>query len=178
MLRVIGGEFKRRKLDQPSLDITRPTKDIAKEGLFNSLGDIEGLTFLDCFGGSGAMGIEARSRHAKDVTIIEYSKEAFKVILKNLSTIGINDVKVINDDFFRAIKRLKRSFDIIFIDPPYKMEIGEDFVQTLIDNELVSDKTRIVIERDTKLDEALFNDYEVKELKYGKSFLYILKTRS
>ena len=178
MLRVIGGDFKRRKLDQPSLDITRPTKDIAKEGLFNSLGDIEGLSFLDCFGGSGAMGIEARSRHAKDVTIIEYSKEAFKVILKNLNTIGINDIKVINDDFFKAIKRLKRSFDIIFIDPPYKMEVGENFVQALIDNQLVNENTRIIIERDTKLDETLFLNFQVKELKYGKSFLYILKTRS
>lgn len=178
MLRVVGGEFKRRKLDQPPLEITRPTKDIAKEGLFNSLGDIEGLSFLDCFGGSGAMGIEARSRQAKDVTIIEKSKEAYRVILKNINSIGINDIKVINDDFYKAIKRLKSSFDIIFIDPPYKMEINDEFIHTLISYGLTKEDTRIIIERDTILDSNLFNEFDIKELKYGKSFLYILKKRN
>ena len=59
MLRVVGGKYKRRKLDQPSLEITRPTKDMVKEAMFSSLGDMSGKSFLDCFGGSGAIGIEA-----------------------------------------------------------------------------------------------------------------------
>ena len=73
MLRVVGGKYKRRKLDQPSLEITRPTKDMVKEAMFSSLGDISGKSFLDCFGGSGAIGIEAYSRGATPVTIIENS---------------------------------------------------------------------------------------------------------
>ena len=175
MLRVIGGEFKRRKLEQPSLDTTRPTKDIAKEGLFNSLGDILGLSFLDCFGGSGAMGIEARSRGAKDVTIIEQDKKAYEIICKNVSNLGIEDIKVIREDFFIAIKRLRKQFDLIFIDPPYKLIIDEEFINKLYDLNLVGKDTKIIIERDTDLPDQLFKDFKIKELKYGRSYLYILE---
>ena len=103
MLRVVGGKYKRRKLDQPSLEITRPTKDMVKEAMFSSLGDLSNKSFLDCFGGSGAIGIEAYSRGATPVTIIENSLEAFKIIKTNLKNLNINDINVIYKDFTHSL---------------------------------------------------------------------------
>lgn len=74
MLRIVGGKYKHRLLNQPSMETTRCTKDIAREGLFNSLGDISNSNFLDLFGGSGAVGIEAYSRGASKVYINDKDK--------------------------------------------------------------------------------------------------------
>ena len=175
MLRVVGGLFRGRKLDQPPLTITRPTKDIAKEGLFNSLGNIEGLSFLDCFAGSGAMGIEAKSRGASFVAFIEKDKSAIKVLRKNIETVGLSDYKVLEGDFFKNIERLNCNFDLIFVDPPYKMVIDSDFLLKLEQNNLIGENTRIIIERDSTLNMNEFEGYSFKELKYGKSYLYILR---
>lgn len=175
MLRVVGGTYKRRLLDQPSLEVTRPTKDIAKEGLFNSLGDIQNKSFLDCFGGSGAIGIEAYSRGAKKVTIIEKNIEACKIIQKNLNSLKINDIEVINKDFFVALNFLKKTYEIVFIDPPYKMEINKDFLLKLFDLHIVDNDSIIILERDNVLNLEYFDNFNIKQLKYGKTYLYILR---
>ena len=175
MLRIIGGKYKRRKLNQPPLDITRPTKDIAKEGLFSSLGDLTNKTFLDLFGGSGAIGLEAISRNAKEVYIIEKDKAAFKIIKDNAELISDPNVHLINDDYLKAINKINKVFDIIFIDPPYKMIINKEFIDSLFNNNVADKNTIIIIERDSSLDETI-SDFDIKVLKYGKSLMYILRS--
>lgn len=175
MLRVVGGTFKRRKLEQPSLEITRPTKDMVKEAIFSSLGDISNKSFLDCFGGSGAIGIEAYSRNAKKVTIIENSNEAIKIIKKNLISLNIKDIEVIYKNFFDAIKTINYTYDIVFIDPPYIYEIDDTFINNLFINKVINDNSIIIIERDKKIFLETFNNYKYKEYKYGKTYVYILK---
>lgn len=175
MLRVVGGKYKRRKLDQPSLEITRPTKDMVKEAMFSSLGDMSGKSFLDCFGGSGAIGIEAYSRGATPVTIVENSLEAFKIIKTNLKNLNINDINVIYKDFKKVVETLNLTFDYIFIDPPYLYEINDDFFNKLVKFNVINQNTTIIIERDKKISLNIFNEYNVKEYKYGKTYLYILR---
>jgi len=175
MLRIIGGKYKRRKLNQPPLDITRPTKDIAKEGLFSSLGDLTNKTFLDLFGGSGAIGLEAISRNAKEVYIIEKDKAAFKIIKENAELISDPNVHLIDDDYLKAINKINKVFDIIFIDPPYKMVINKEFINSLFNNNVADKNTIIIIERDSLLDETI-SDFDIKVLKYGKSLMYILRS--
>lgn len=175
MLRIIGGKYKRRKLNQPPLEITRPTKDIAKEGLFSSLGDLTNKSFLDLFGGSGAIGLEAISRNAKEVYIIEKDKTAFKIIKENAELISDPNVHLINDDYLKAINKINKVFDIIFIDPPYKMVINKEFIDSLFDNNVADKNTIIIIERDSLLDETI-SDFDIKVLKYGKSLMYILRS--
>lgn len=175
MLRVVGGKYKRRKLEQPSLEITRPTKDMVKEAMFSSIGDITNKSFLDCFGGSGAIGIEAYSRGAINVTIIENSLEAFKIIKNNLKNLNINDINLIYKDFKKVIDSLHFSFDYIFIDPPYVYEIDDEFINKLIKANVINKQSTIIIERDKKIFLNIFNEYNVREYKYGKTYLYILR---
>ncbi len=176
MLRVIGGKYKHRLLKQPLKETTRATKDIAKCGLFSSLGDLTNKSFLDAFSGSGAIAIEAISRNAKKVVAIEKDKDAYNIILDNINNLKINeDIKVINDDFYKAIIKLNFTFDIVFIDPPYKYNIDNTFITLLKNNYIINNDSTIIIERENKLDINDFKDYSIKELKYGRTLIYILR---
>ena len=179
MLRVIGGKYRHRKLEQPPLEITRSTKDSAKEGLFNSLGlRINDSSFLDLFSGSGAIGIEAYSRGAKNVYLNDASSVAFKIIKSNLKSLDINDIQVTNLDYKEALNKFinrKINFDIIFLDPPYKLIIDLNFIEFLKNSGLLKGNWLIIIESDKDLDNDISLNYDVKKLKYGKSIMYIIK---
>ena len=97
------------------LEYLRPTKSIVKNAIFNILGDIEGLTFVDLFAGTGQIGLEAEKRGAK-VIFVEKNKKLAQEIRKKTKK-----GKVITGDAFRFLKNLKEEVDIIFADPPYKM---------------------------------------------------------
>ena len=126
MVRVIAGEFKTRKLRTLDGQTTRPTSDRLKETLFNMVQDrIAGATFLDCFAGSGSIGIEALSRGAAFVVFVESSPRAVHVIQENLTLLGEADSarhQILSQKAEAALKSLEptgRKFDIVFIDPPY-----------------------------------------------------------
>lgn len=179
MIKIRGGTFLHRNLKEPPSDITRPTKDIAKEGLFNSLGfSIKNSAFLDLFGGSGAIGIEAYSRGAKKVVINDGNKEAYKIICENLKSLKIEDVTTLNLDYKIALDKLQQldiKFDFVFLDPPYKMIVDSQFIEELVKHEILNEKAAIIIETDYELDAKLFEIYNVKALKYGRNRIYILR---
>lgn len=181
MLRIIGGKYKHRKLEQPPLNITRATKDATKEGLFNSLGnEIVDSVFLDLFSGSGAIGIEAYSRGAKSVYLVDKSLEAVNTINKNLINLDIKEITVINCDYNKALKKLKSKnllFDFVFLDPPYKFTINIEFVKFLENSGVLRDNCKILIETDYRIDLNEFSKYNAKMLKYGKTYIYILRRK-
>lgn len=118
-MRVIGGEFRSRRLKSiPGLD-TRPTPDRLRETLFDVLGSrIEGVVFLDAYAGTGAVGIEALSRGAARAIFIERSKHAVNVIEQNLASLGIeNRSLLVTASAASCVPRYKA--DIVFLDPPY-----------------------------------------------------------
>ena len=180
MIRIVGGKYRHRVLDQPSLEITRCSKDSVKEGLFSSLGnDVENKVFLDLFAGSGGVGIESYSRKAKKVYLNDKNKEPINVIKNNLKKLDINDIVVTNFDYFKALEYYKQNniiFDIVFLDPPYKMEFDFNVISLLKSYNILSDNHIIIIERDSKINDTNLLNYKVKELKYGKTYIYILRS--
>ena len=180
MIRIVGGKYRHRVLDQPSLEITRCSKDSVKEGFFSSLGnDVENKVFLDLFAGSGSVGIESYSRNAKKVYLNDKNKEPINVIKNNLKKLDINDIVVTNFDYLKALEYYKQNniiFDIVFLDPPYKMEFDFNVISLLKSFNILSDNHIIIIERDSKINDTNLLNYKVKELKYGKTYIYILRS--
>jgi 16S rRNA (guanine(966)-N(2))-methyltransferase RsmD len=133
-MRVIAGEFRGRKLKSvPGLD-TRPTPDRLRESLFNILqNEIEGTAFVDAYAGTGAVGIEALSRGASPVTLIERSRKAAQVIQDNLETLGaLGRARVIQGS--AATYLAAQRAGIVFLDPPYEDidEYGRAFAQLAV----------------------------------------------
>lgn len=121
-MRVIAGRFGGRRLAAPKGDATRPTADRVREALFSVLGDVSGLTVLDLFAGSGALGIEALSRGAQSALFVERAAPALAALRANLDTLGI-DAEVHQGDaraFVRNASRAGRTYDLVFLDPPYR----------------------------------------------------------
>jgi len=132
MIRITTGIYKGRKIMMPSG--IRPTQNITRKAIFDILGDVEGLSFLELFAGSGAVGIEAASRGAKEATFIEDNSLVLKVLEENLSLMLHTKYYILPLDALVAIKRLaddNRRFDIIFFDPPYRKDEGSLAKKTL-----------------------------------------------
>src|SRR5438046_7649966 len=126
-MRVIGGIHRGRRLRAVRGLAVRPTSDRLRETLFNILAPrIGGSRFLDICAGSGAVGIEALSRGATEVTFIERSRQACVAIEANLASLGITRSTIIKHDAAASLKKLAREsaqFDLVFFDPPYASEI-------------------------------------------------------
>ncbi len=173
-MRVIAGTAKRLQLKTVKDDNTRPTTDRIKETLFNMLqNDIEGCRFLDLFSGSGAIGIEALSRGAKEAVFVENNKEAINCIKENLIfTKLVNSGIVMSYDVMTAISMLEgrnAKFDIVFMDPPYNKEIEKEVLDRLKQSEIIDSDTMIIVEASLNTSFSYLRDmgYELfKEKKY------------
>lgn len=173
-MRVIAGTAKRLQLKTVKGDNTRPTTDRIKETLFNMLqNDIEGCRFLDLFSGSGAIGIEALSRGAKEAVFVENNKEAINCIKENLIfTKLVNSGIVMSYDVMTAILMLEgrnAKFDIVFMDPPYNKEIEKEVLDRLKQSEIIDSDTMIIVEASLNTSFSYLRDmgYELfKEKKY------------
>lgn len=173
-MRVIAGTAKRLQLKTVKGDNTRPTTDRIKETLFNMLqNDIEGCRFLDLFSGSGAIGIEALSRGAKETVFVENNKEAINCIKENLIfTKLVNSGIVMSYDVMTAISMLEgrnAKFDIVFMDSPYNKEIEKEVLDRLKQSEIIDSDTMIIVEASLNTSFSYLRDmgYELfKEKKY------------
>ena len=134
-MRVISGIARGTKISSIESLATRPTLDRVKESLFNILqNDIKNKVMLDLFAGSGALGIEALSRGAKKAYFCDNSKEAIKVLKQNLEkTKLIKNAIIINKDYKLALKEIKEKIDIIFLDPPYKLDLAVKSIKELLE---------------------------------------------
>ncbi len=150
-MRVIGGTSKGRKLLTPRHSSLRPTSDRVKESLFDILGgEIEAKTVLDLFAGTGNLGIEALSRGAKRAIFVEKSREALRLIGKNLSLCKMEDRSEIllkeADDAIALLKRRGESFDLIFMDPPYEKGLIERTLNKLTQKRIFHPDSIVVVE--------------------------------
>ena len=133
-MRVIAGALKGRRLTAPAWEGLRPTSDKLRETLFNLLAPaVVGARLLDGYAGTGAVGIEAISRGAREVTFVERDRRARALIAKNVSDCGIVEgYAIIGSTVLHAIETLRDgpAFDIVFLDPPYASDI-HDVLQTV-----------------------------------------------
>lgn len=176
-MKIISGKYKGRNIEGFTIDGTRPTMDRVKESLFAMIQSyIDEANVLDLFSGSGNLALEALSEGAKSITLVDSNYKAIKVINNNLKNIGINDAKVLNMDYKKAIEVLDEKFDIIFLDPPYKTNYIEESIKLISKYNILSNNGIIVCESDS-LDKIVYDDNykSIKDKKYGDKYVVILK---
>lgn len=134
-MRVITGSLKGRQFEAPRGHRTHPMGDKVRGALFNTLGDIGGLTVLDAYSGSGALAIEAISRGAKSALAIDMDKEAYQTIVANVETLGLKDrITVMRKNISGWSRNNQhKQFDLVLVDPPYD-DINPRVLQKLIGN--------------------------------------------
>lgn len=157
-VRIIGGQFKRRAISFVDADGLRPTPDRLRETLFNWLmADIHDAKALDVCAGSGVLGFEALSRGASHVVMIEPNPTQARTIEDNANILKLthNQLSIINDTAQTVLPTLGMPFDVIFIDPPYALDIWHDIIIGIIEHGLYHADTLCYIESDTALDDIL-----------------------
>lgn len=174
-MRIIGGKYRSRVLAGFDGEDVRPTSDRARESLFNILSfKIMNARVLDLFAGSGALGIESLSRGAKEVVFNDLSRDSLAILKKNLQTLKIEigkEVIVKNYDYSVCLDSVTGKFDFIFIDPPYRMDIGKNILEKIVKNNLLSDNGIAIYERDCAFEGEVQGLEKYDERKYGKAFL-------
>jgi 16S rRNA (guanine966-N2)-methyltransferase len=187
-LRVIGGKARGRRLRSVPGDTTRPITDRTKESLFNIIGgDIQGAAFLDLFGGTGSVGIEALSRGAASVRFLDTSQQAVKTIRDNLESTGLGSLdsggraEVLRKDAFSLLERPPdQRFDYIYIAPPQYKEMWKRALLKL-DNQLgwLSEDGWVIVQIHPVEYETLALTYlqEFDQRKYGSTILAFFRLK-
>ena len=191
-MRITTGKYRNRKLHMPKG--IRPTQDKVRKAIFDILGDISGLTFLELFAGSGAVGFEALSRGIAELTLVECNRNSVLAIKRNIALLNASTCKLYYLEAEKAVKLLaldKKNFDIIFIDPPYYKglaprhcsgstvsivePLAKKILQTLEGYDILSPDGLIVVQH-SKLEQLPKDGLKfslIKEAKYGDTWLSI-----
>jgi len=182
-MRIISGKYGGRRISPPaSMPHTRPTTDIAKEGLFNILQnrmDFEDIKTLDLFGGTGCISYELASRGAGNLTIIEKDSTMQSFIKKNISMLGIANTTVVQMDVFSFLHTCSDSFDFIFAGPPYALTAIDEIPKIIITKKLLTNKGYFVLEHTPRNDYKTYEGYSFQR-NYGStifSFFECVETK-
>ena len=149
-LRIIGGEWGSRKLSFPDVVGLRPTPDRVRETLFNWLAPvIQGARCLDCFAGSGALGLEALSRYAGSVTLLEFERPVAQQLEKNLALLQ-GKGNVVNTNALSWLAGKAQTFDVVFLDPPFRKGLLAETVTLLEQQGWLADEAWIYVEAEAE----------------------------
>jgi 16S rRNA (guanine(966)-N(2))-methyltransferase RsmD len=174
-MRVIAGEYKGRRLQAPPGLATRPTSDRVREALFSILGpSVEDARVLDLFAGSGALGIEALSRGAREATFVDNAAPAIRALEANLRDLGAEATVVRAEArrFLGGASRSARQYDLVFLDPPYRLAatLGPEISGPL--GSVLADGAAVIAESDRRVPLAL--DLPLQdERRYGDTLIRI-----
>jgi 16S rRNA (guanine(966)-N(2))-methyltransferase RsmD len=175
-MRIIGGEWGGRRISPPAkMPHTRPTTDIAKEGLFNVIEnnlDLTECVTLDLFGGTGSISYELASRGAKELTIVEKDSAMYDFIKKTTVTLGMNNARVVKGDVFRFIEQTKEKYDLIFAGPPYALTNIDDLPRYIVKYELLKPNGWFILEHTPRNNYKTFEGYRT-ERNYGTTIFSI-----
>ena len=179
-MRVISGQYRGKKLLAADEEITRPTSDRAKEGLFNILNNYllknskswQEIFFCDVFAGSGAIGIEAVSRGTKNVFLFENNRLALKMIRENSKGMP---VQIIKTDA-RFPPSAKNKMDIIFFDAPYGKGLWQKSLEAFYKQGWIDSETLVIVEIDKKIKEEIPSSFIcTREQEYGRNLFLFLQ---
>ena len=185
-MRIIGGNFKGKKILNPQDKKTRPLKDLTKESIFNVLKhsnkfsiNIENSIILDLFSGVGSFGLECLSRGAKYVTFVENYNGVLPILKKNLSNLETEEkYQVINENVFNKInfQKIINKYDIIFLDPPYREKKLPLIIDQISKDKILSNDGIIIIHRHKKEEDQFSKKLRILvEKKYGISKILFCK---
>lgn len=149
-MRIITGKYGGRKINPPSkMPYTRPTTDVAKEGLFNIIENnisIPGIKTLDIFGGTGSISYELASRGASDLTIVEKDPKMYEFIKSKIAEFKIVNCHVVKNDVFKFLETCTDNFDLIFAGPPYALKNIDDLPQIIHEKKLLKEGGWFILE--------------------------------
>ncbi len=149
-MRIISGKFGGRRIHPPqNMPHTRPTTDIAKEGLFNILQSrvaIEDADTLDLFGGTGCISYELASRGATHLTIVEKDPIMLDFIKKNVEMLKIENAQILRMDVFQFINSCTNQYDVIFAGPPYALNTIDDLPKIIVERKLIAPEGFFILE--------------------------------
>ncbi|HMG82444.1 MAG TPA: RsmD family RNA methyltransferase [Ferruginibacter sp.] len=175
-MRIISGIHGGRRISPPAnMPYTRPTTDIAKEGLFNVLQnnlEIDTLKTLDLFGGTGCISYELASRGAADLTIIEKDNQMYDFIKKTAAELNLENFKLIKSDVFKYIETCKEQYDFIFAGPPYALGTIDELPKLIFEKNLLKPKGWFILEHTPRNDYKKFPQYKT-ERNYGTTIFSI-----
>lgn len=150
-IRIIGGQWRGRKLPVPHSPGLRPTTDRVRETLFNWLAPvIRGARCLDCFAGSGALGLEALSRYAAHATLLEYERPVAQQLEKNLALLRPESAEVVNTNALNWLDQPGTPYDVVFLDPPFRKGILDTTVTLLEQRNWLAPDAWIYIEAEAE----------------------------
>ena len=178
-MKITGGFLKNHSLQSPKGLSTRPTSEKLRQAVFNICqNQVETAHFLDLFAGTGAMGIEALSRGAQSATFIESNRSAIKSIRDNLNNLDLSPLAtVLAGDVLTWLKKLQgKTFDLIYVDPPYEKNLHEKTLLLIDQGELLSKEGILFIEERSLEETPLKNLKLIKKRKMGSTLLYQFNT--
>jgi len=179
-MRIIGGEWGGRRINPPaSMPHTRPTTDIAKEGLFNVITnnlELADCNTLDLFGGTGSISYELASRGVPSLTIVEKDPVMYEFIRKTASSLGMDQSTIMKMDVFRFIEQCSSNFDLIFAGPPYALTTIDDIPRKVFEKNLLKTGGWLILEHTPRNDYKTFEGYTT-ERKYGTTIFSIFINR-
>ncbi len=178
-MRIISGKYRGKEVFGYQLEGTRPTQDRIKESLFamiqNEVGDAK---VLDLFAGTGNLGLEALSNGARHCTFVDNNQKAVQTIKKNIHNLNIptDQHKVILSDYQAFLNQDKESYDVIFLDPPYRYTVLPELLNDLVTKEKITSGGIVVCEYEQgNLIESVQNLVQIKDRKYGYKRITIYK---
>ncbi len=181
MTRIIGGTAGGRRLETPRGQSTRPTSDRVREALFSAIeartGSLDGLRFLDLYAGSGAVGLEARSRGAGVVTMVEQDRRTATLITRNAGALGFSRARVVAAPVSTVLQSPPAApYDLVFSDPPYPTpdeDVDADLL-ALVEQGWLVPGALVVVERAAKRSQVTWPDGIVEERtkRYGETMLW------
>lgn len=181
-MRVISGSARGRSLKAVPGMGTRPTTDKVKEAIFSMIGPyFDGEYVLDLFAGTGGLGIEALSRGAESAIFVDMDPKSIEVIKQNLKTVKLeSQAEVYRNDAMRAIKALEKrakGFDLIFLDPPYKMTNVDEMMLDLAQRGLVQEDATVMVEHDAShtYPEQIGDFRQIRVANYGETTVTIYR---
>lgn len=170
-LRIIGGQWRSRRLRFPAVDGLRPTMDRVRETVFNWLQyEVEGARALDAFAGSGALGFEALSRGAKEVIFLEKHPSAALQLRENLAVLQASNAQVWAGDALLWLQQNPEPFDLVFLDPPF----GKDLLQPAIDALRLLPGALVYVEHEVRLQPLFPASWQETKHKETKEFCFRL----
>ncbi len=180
-MKILGGKYKGRNFYMPAG--IRPTQNVVRAAIFDLLGhDLRGITFLELFAGSGAVGLEAISRGAQEVVMVEHNDLNAKTIRENGEILGIEfggPFSLVHGDAFSTVKRLSeelKRFDIVFFDPPYSQNLAKKTLKLLARSDILHPQSLVCVQCEVSEKLEIPENLDLlTQRRYGSSYLTLLQ---
>ena len=180
-MKILGGKYKGRNFFMP--DGIRPTQNVLRAAMFDLLGhDLSGLSLLELFAGSGAVSLEAISRGAEEVLMVEHNELNAKTIQENCELLKIDlggKIALVHGDAFSTVKRLSdegKRFDIVFFDPPYAQKLAKKTLKLLSSRDILHPQSLVLVQCEVSENLEIPENFTVvTQRRYGSSYLTLLQ---